>query len=125
MLNREELEVKIDGFQKFIERKIGKTPEQIMEHAELLSIMIGQSGNCLADAKYLQDAVINGAIMEALSKAYEERLSPSVINKFVATAGKDLNYLVNRLDRINATATHQLDYIRTLISYEKAKMNIL
>lgn len=125
MLNREELEVKIDGFQKFIERKIGKTPEQIMEHAELLSIMIGQSGNCLADAKYLQDTVINGAIMEALSKAYEERLSPSVINKFVATAGKDLNYLVNRLDRINATATHQLDYIRTLISYEKAKMNIL
>lgn len=125
MLTREELEVKIEGFQKFIERKMGKSPEQIMEHAELLSIMIGQSGNCLADAKYLQDTVINGAIMEALSKAYEERLSPSVINKFVTTAGKDLNYLVNRLDRINATATHQLDYIRTLLSYEKAKMTIL
>ena len=110
--------------QKYLEAKTGSDPADLISKAELLNILIAQSGNCLADAKYYQDSVINGAIMEALQKAYEERLSPSTINKFVATAAKELNYLVNWLDRINSTAVHQLDAIRTLISYRKAEMNL-
>lgn len=124
MMNKEELLLKADKFQKYLEEKTGSEPNDLITRAENLSILIAQSGQCLADAKYLQDTVINGAIMEALKNAYEERLSPSVINKFVSTAGKEFSYCVNWLDRINATATHQLDSVRTLISYRKAEMQI-
>ena len=124
MLTQEQLKEKAESMQKYLEKEIGSDPIELIKKAEWLNILIAQSGNCLADAKYYQDSVINGAIMEALQKAYEERLSPSTINKFVATAAKELNYLVNWLDRINSTAVHQLDAIRTLISYRKAEMNL-
>ena len=62
--------------------------------------------------------------MEALQKAYEERLSPSTINKFVTTAAKDQNFLVNWLDRINSSSVHQLDGLRSILSYRKAEMTI-
>lgn len=124
MMNKDELLLKAEKFQKYLEEKPGTEPNDLIERASLLSILIAQSGQCLADAKYIQDLMVNGAIMEALNKAYEEKLSPSTINKFVTTAAKEINYLVNWLDRINATATHQLDSIRTLISYRKAEMQI-
>lgn len=124
MYSIEELENKAKTMQAFLETKSGSEPNELIERAEDLAVLIAVSGQCLADAKYLQDMVVNGAIMEALQKAYEERLSPSTINKFVTTSAKSQNYLVNLFDRINATATHQLDGIRSVLSYRKAEMTL-
>ena len=123
MYSREELEETAKKMQSFLELKVGSEPNDLIERAELLGTLIAKSGQCLADAKYHQDAVINGAILEALQKAYEERLSATTINLFVKTAAKELNYLVNLFDRLNSTATHQLDSTRTIISYRKSEMN--
>lgn len=124
MLNREELKEKAVKMQSFLETRPGSEPNDLISRAEDLGVLIAKSGQCLADAKYLQEQVINGAILEALQKAYEERLSPSTINKFVTTAARDLNFLVNWLDRINSSAVHQLDSVRTMISYRKSEMLI-
>ena len=124
-MNKEELLLKADKFQKYLEEKTGSEPNDLITRAENLSILIAQSGQCLADAKYLQDTVINGAIMEAIQKFYSDKLSPSTVNKFVTTAAKEANYLVNWLDRINATATHQLEGIRSILSYRKAEMSMV
>jgi hypothetical protein len=122
MYSIEELKEKATRMQAYIERKEGSEPNDLISRAENLAVLIAQSGQCLADAKYMQDMVMNGAIMEALQKAYEERLSATTINQFVKTAAKEQNYLVNWFDRINATATHQLMAINTQISYRKAEM---
>ena len=37
---------------------------------------------------------------------------------------EDESYLVDRLDRLNAACTHQLDALRTLLSYEKEAMRL-
>lgn len=124
MNNKEQLLDKASKMQSYLEKKAGSEPNDLIERAENLSVLIAQAGQCLADAKYLQDMVVNGAIMEALQKAYEERLSPSTINKFVTTAAKEQNYLVNLFDRINSAAVHQLDGVRTIISYRKAEMSL-
>lgn len=108
--------------QAYLELKPGSEPNDLIERAENLAVLMAKSGQCLADARYIQDMVVNGAIMEALQKAYEEKLSPSTINKFVTTAARDNNHLVNWLDRINATATHQIDAIRSILSYRKTEM---
>ncbi len=125
MYSIEQLTEKAEKFQAYLEKKSGSEANDLLDRAENLSVMIAQSGQCLADAKYYQDSIVNGAIMEALQKAYEERLSPSTINKFVTTAAKEQNYLVNWLDRINSAAVHQLDSVRTQISYRKAEMNLI
>lgn len=122
MLSIEQLKDKAVSMQAFLEKPYKVEPEDLIERIGLLGILISQSGQCLADAKYFQDQCVNGVIMEAIQKAYEEKLSPSTINKFVTTAAKEFNYLVNTFDRINSSATHQLDGIRTVISYRKSEM---
>jgi len=47
-----------------------------------------------------------------------------VLNKFIETAAKDQAYLVNWIDRINATSTHVKDSIRTIISYRKKELEL-
>jgi hypothetical protein len=125
VFSQQELAEKADRMQLFLECEYdSRNAEELIKRTEFLQILIAQSGRCLADAKWYQDKIVNGAIMESLKKAYEEKLSPSTINKFVMTAAKDYNYLVNVFDRINATATHQNESIRTIISYRKAEMQL-
>lgn len=124
-MDREQLAEKAQAMQSFLELRTPNDPMAMLERADDLGILIAKSGHYLAQAKYLQDQVINGAIMEAIQRAYEERLSASTINKFVSTAAKDLNYLVTWFDRINSAAVHQLDGIRSAISYRKAEMNLI
>ena len=123
-MTQDELKAKAERMQAYLEQKPGNEPADLIARAENLAVLMAQSGQCLADAKYVQDQVINGTILESLQKAYEERLSPSTINLFVKTAAKEWNYLVNWFDRINASATHQLDGIRSILSYRKAEMNL-
>ena len=108
--------------QDYLEKKIEEDPHFLMDRIGMLTVMIAQTSSMLADAKYYQDTLINGAIMDSLKKAYEEKLSPSTINKFVTTAAKEQNYLVNWIDRLNSAAVHQLDGIRSIVSYKKAEM---
>ena len=122
MLTKEQLQDKADKMLAYLEKKAGSEPNDIIERLENLNVLLTQSGQCLADAKYHQDMIVNGAIMEAVQKAYEEKLSPSVINKFVTTAAKDFNYLVNLFDRINSSAVHQIDSLRSMLSYRKSEM---
>lgn len=124
-LTHEELMVKAKRFQTFLETRPGQEPDQLLERMELLAILMAQSGQCLAEAKYHQDQVINGEIGQAIDRAFSEKLSASTINQYVKSAAKDYNYLVNWLDRINASATHQLDALRTIISYRKTEFNAL
>ena len=123
-MTKEQLTESATKMQSYLEKRAGSEPNDLIDRADNLAILIAKSGQCLASAKYLQDTVVNGAILEALQKAYEERLSPSTINKFVTSAAKEFNYLVNWFDRINSAAVHQLDGVRTVISYRKAEMNL-
>lgn len=125
VLSQQMLHDKARDMQLFLEEKYATEANDIMKRMGVMQILIAESGRCLADAKWYQDKIINGAIMESLKKAYEEKLSPSTINKFVTTAARDYNYLVNVFDRINATATHQNDSLRSLLSYKKAEMQML
>lgn len=121
----EQLTAKAEKMQTFLEVEPSDDINELLKRVDLLGVLISQSGKMLADAKYYKDTIVNDAIMESLKKAYEEKLSASTINKFVETAAKEQAYLVNWIDRINSTATHQLDGIRTVISYRKAEFSAL
>lgn len=122
MYSAQDLKVKAQRMQDYLEKKMEEDPYKLIERMGNLTVMVAQTCSMLADAKYYQDTLINGAIMDSLKKAYEEKLSPSTINKFVTTAAKEQNYLVNWIDRLNSAAVHQLDGIRSIVSYKKAEM---
>lgn len=125
VLSIQDLHVKAENMQNFLEEKYdSRDAEKLIKRMEVLQILIAESGRCLADAKWYQDKMINSSIMESIKRAYEEKLSPSTINKFVATSAKEYNYLVNVFDRINASATHQNDSLRSILSYRKSEMQL-
>ena len=97
----------------------------VMERVNNLNRMLAESGEYKAYASYRVDEVIHGEISKAIDTALGEKVSASIMNQYVKTACKEWNYLTMAFDRINSAAGKQLMAIQTLISYEKAKLNIL
>jgi len=125
MLTKGQLTDKCEKMQRFLELKPGSEPHDLIDRIELLSVLISQSGECLADAKYLQDIAIGEAIQKSINLGYDQKLSISTINKYVNAEAKEFNWLVNTFDRINSASVHQLDGLRSILSYRKTEFATL
>lgn len=119
-----ELKEIAEKMQTFLELKPGTEPNDLIDRAENLSALIAKSGHCLADAKYNLDQRKNDSITQALKEAMAGDWSITIIHKKIDALCKEENYLVNCFDRINSAAVHQLDGVRTIISYRKAEMTL-
>lgn len=108
-------------FQEYLEQPAGSDPQDIIQRLEYLNVLIAQSGRCLAEAKYLQEQVVEESIKKVLADE-NYNMTASTLNTFVKALARDYNYLVNQFDRINAAATHQIDSLRSILSYKKSEM---
>lgn len=95
-------------------------PNELAIRLTYLNNYMARSGKMLADAKQMQDSAISAAYAEH-SKAIL-KMPATIAMKFIASQTVTENYLVNWLDRINRTCTHQSDNIRTQISFAKEQM---
>lgn len=118
------IKTSLGKMQTYLESPVGQEPAELLERIEFLMIMVAKSGQLLAEAKFQQDGLINAGLLQAMENGLDKKLSPSLITKFVSSNAKEINYLVNWADRINASATHQLDAIRSIVSYKKAELNL-
>ena len=97
-------------------------PNELAIRLTYLNNYMARSGKMLADAKQMQDSAISAAYAEH-SKAIL-KMPATIAMKFIASQTVTENYLVNWLDRINRTCTHQSDNIRTQISFSKEQMSL-
>ena len=118
----ESLKEKAGRMQSYLEETTPSEPNDLIDRTEKLNILIAQSGKMLADAEWYRDEIVNSAIMKSIKDSMEEKLSATILNQYIKTTARDYNFLVKWIDRINATATHQIDSIRTIISFRKAEM---
>jgi hypothetical protein len=87
-----------------------------------LSVYVARTGKMLADAKYLQDLAMNENTL--LCDQLYKNMPPSVRKELIKSMCAKENYMVNWIERLNRTATHQLSFMVTLISKAKAEMNL-
>lgn len=114
----------LENIQSFLEESYtADNPAACEARGTMLEVHIARSGKLVADAKYWKDQFTNSAIVTTLKEALDN-WSTTIINKKVEALTKDYNYLVNWAERVNKTATHQLDFIRTLISKHKEEMRL-
>jgi hypothetical protein len=85
-----------------------------------LSVFISRTGKLLSDAKLIQ----NKALKIVLLELTEKKLSPSITKELAYASCERENYLVDLIERLNRTCTHQLDWVRTLISKGKEEMRL-
>ena len=122
----EQIEPLLKRMQTFCDTKYDTGDiEAVVRRSEVLEIIMSQSGKLCADARYHRDKRTNDAIMETLKESLAQGgYSPSLINKKVDALCMDFNYIEKWADRVNRTATHQLDFSRSIVSKYKSEINL-
>lgn len=99
--------------QLFIEAEPPTEPQAISQRMSELSVRMARSGYLLSKAKYEQEL----AMLKDLIP-----LAPSIQKEILRASCAEENKVVNMLDRINRTCVHQVDILRTQLSFEKEQM---
>lgn len=92
----------------------------VVERAQKMEQYMAVTGKMLADAKYHFSDVFESGFMKAIKENID--IAPSTLNKYLDSLVKDYAYIVNWIDRLNRSCTHQLDFSRTIISKLKNEM---
>ena len=97
--------------------------DEVVERGNNLAVYISRTGKMLADAKWHKDQKLKSSIFQTLhDTAKMAGLSVTTINKLIEANCETENYIVNWIERLNRTATHDLDWCRTLVSKAKEEM---
>lgn len=124
MARIDELKREAEGIQKYLEVNAGGyTPDELMLRLDQLGVYYARSGAMHAEVVGLIDSAIAksmGDNMELIAT-----LPASLVQKYIKGATAELNGLERWIDRINASCNKQCDNLRTLISYEKQRAQIL
>lgn len=107
----------LNDIQVFLEANYSSdNPAAVQQRFDDLGVYMARSGKLKADAEWHYNSLIESAIIEALKKGYEEKLSASTINKFVEAAARNYKFLLTWADRVNRSTTHQIEGMRSVMS---------
>lgn len=119
----ENLEKEAMTMQSYLEVTMSDNPQEWTERGNTLCEYMARSGKCLADAKFhLAEKKKSFIIKDLTDLLVKAGLSATAQNNLISSSCGDMERLVTWFDRLNRTCTHQMDYIRSLISREKAEM---
>ena len=111
--------------QDYLEVTLSDNPEEITQRIKDLSVYMARSGLMLAEAKKrLRDKKSSEIYETILEISKQNHLSAKAQNALVESIAQEENFLVDWLDRINKTCTHQIDALRSLLSYEKENLRL-
>lgn len=114
--------ITIDGF---LNIACSEQIEEVVQRGNDLAVFIARSGKLLADAKYHLNTKMKSEVFDTLrDTAKQAGATSKATNKIIDSLCADEQYLVDWCERINRTATHQLDWCRTLISKAKEEMRL-
>ncbi len=100
-------------------------PQEIQQRIADTMVYVARTGEMLATAKQMLRRRKSEEIQNTIiSIAKENCLSAKVQNALLDSIAEEEAFLVDTLDRLNAAATHQLDALRTLLSYEREGMRL-
>jgi uncharacterized protein (UPF0210 family) len=111
--------------QAYLEITCSNDPEEMKERISNLMVYMSRSGEMLAQAKKILRSKKTSEIQNTIiSIAKAAHLSASVQNALLDSICEEESYLVDWIERINRGCTHQIDALRSLLSYEKEGMRV-
>jgi predicted nucleic acid-binding protein len=118
-----EYQTKYEAMLKFLEQPLNKEYDALMSRMEHLGILLARAGDYMTEAAYKIDEVVD--IECQVNIELLDKYSASTFNMMIKAKAKDWNKLKLGFERCCSTAVHQIDAIRTILSFEKAKLNLL
>lgn len=114
-----------EKIQSFLEITPSDNPNEIIERGNDLIVYMARTGKMLADAKHhLVKARKNETIVVIDQFILDNKLSAKVQNSLIDGLCAKEQMLVDWLNRLNASCTHQLDWCRTVVSKNKEEMRL-
>jgi len=121
----DELKKEAESIQSYLDIVVSGNPEEMTERLSTLMAYLSRTGEMLAKAKKIlrsrKTSEINNTIISIAKAAH---LSASVQNALLDSICEEESYFVDWIERLNKTCTHQMDGLRSLISYEKEEMRL-
>lgn len=106
--------------QAYLETLPEDNPDALSERIKILAVYQARSGYMLSEAKKTLSEKKKAEIVNTIiAIAKENYLSAKAQNALVDSIATDEQFMVDWLDRINAACKHQLDAVRSLLSFEK------
>lgn len=84
-----------------------------------VSIFMAEAGKLKSDAEFHYRDKLRSEILKAIKELLPEYCSATLQNAFIKSCANDEATLVTFADRVNRSCVHQLDAMRTQLSYLK------
>lgn len=119
---REEVQL----IQDYLDITVSSDPAEYVSRIATLMAYMSRSGEMYAKAKKeLRNKKTTEISKTIIKIAKENCLSASVQNALLDSICEEEAFMVDWLERINRSCTHQIDGLRSLLSYEKEQMKSL
>ena len=110
----------VQNMQTYLEIIPSDDTAELSDRIKTLAVFQARSGYMLAEAKKtLSEKKKSEIVNTILEIAKQNYLSAKAQNALVDSIATDEQFIVDWLDRINASCKHQLDAVRSLLSFEK------
>lgn len=119
------LQEEAQQIQDYLDITCSENPEEVLERIRAIMPYISRTAFMLAEAKKaLRRKKASEISNTIINIAKEQCLSAKVQNTLIDSIADDEAYLVDWLDRLNAAATHQVDALRSILSFERENLRI-
>lgn len=119
------LQEEAQQIQEYLDIECSENPEEVLERIRAIMPYISRTAFMLAEAKKaLRRKKASEISNTIINIAKEQCLSAKVQNTLIDSIAEEEAYLVDWLDRLNAAATHQVDALRSILSYERENLRI-
>ena len=119
------MEQEIKEISDYLNITCSNNPQEIQERISTIMVYMMRTGEMLADAKKMLRRKKSDEIQNTIIQiAKENCLSAKIQNALLESIAEDEAFLVDRLDRLNASCVHQLDALRTLLSFVKESLRL-
>lgn len=111
--------------QDYLDIECSENPEEVLDRIRAIMPYISRTAFMLAEAKKaLRRKKASEISNTIINIAKEQCLSAKVQNTLIDSIAEEEAYLVDWLDRLNAAATHQVDALRSILSYERENLRL-
>jgi hypothetical protein len=121
----EEIEKEAGVIQSYLDITVSNDPFEISERIGILMSYMSRSGEMLAlSKKILRERKTREISDTIIAIAKASHLSATVQNALLDSICEQESFLVDWVERINRGCVHQIDALRSLLSYEKEEMRL-
>jgi hypothetical protein len=115
----------IRKMQEYSQITCSGAPDEIINRISDSMVYLARANEMLANAKKeLRDKKASEIGETIIEIAKQNFLSAKAQNALVDSLCSEESHLVDTLDRLSATFTHQLDALRSMLSYERENMRL-